>query len=369
MSLSTAERLKSHSDRIVKIWSEKAKQEVTAKIPQQPLAIWGALPDYLGHLEDALSKIIDRTEARRLFDFNEATRIGKNHGDERAGNRNYTIAQVITEYHVLRQVICDVLEEDAPLTPAEREIIVCSLEQAVNDAASQFSDTLWDIQEQFTHTLAHDLRNPISAAKTSAQMILRKPEDVDRCIKSANRIALSMDRLDSMIHDLLDANRIKAGQGIPLQFSECDLEVIAKEVVEELNFNHENRFVLSSNGLCKGIWSETGLRRILENLATNAAKYGDPHTQITISISQTADRALLTVHNYGKVISAIDQKILFKPFARSRSAESQAGWGLGLTVVKGITEAHHGKVTVSSEVGQGTSFKIDLPKKSDPGVL
>jgi len=239
MNRSTAERLKSQSERIVKIWSEKAKMEVTAKMPEQPLAIWRALPDYLTHLEDALSKTIDRTEARRLFDFNEATRIGKTHGGERAENRNYTIAQVITEYHVLRQVICDVLEETAPLTPVEREIIICSLEQAVNDAASQFSDTLWDIQEQFTHTLAHDLRNPISAAKTSAQMILRKPEDVDRCIKSANRISVSMDRLDSMIHDLLDANRIKAGQGIPLRFLECDLDLIALDVVEELNFNHE----------------------------------------------------------------------------------------------------------------------------------
>src|SRR5689334_12317341 len=122
------------------------------------------------------------------------------------------------------------MEEEAMLTPAEREVIVASIEQAVNDAATQFSETLRDVQEKLTHTLAHDLRSPITAAKTSAQLLLRRPDDVDHCINSATRILNNMDRLNSMIHDLLDASRIRAGQGLPLEFNECDLDLVARQV-------------------------------------------------------------------------------------------------------------------------------------------
>ncbi|HXH32116.1 MAG TPA: histidine kinase dimerization/phospho-acceptor domain-containing protein [Bacteriovoracaceae bacterium] len=81
--------------------------------------------------------------------------------------------QLISEYHILRQVICDVLEKDKPLNPVEREVIVCSIEQAVNDAASEFSATLKDLKDQMTQILAHDLRNPLTTAKISTQLIMR----------------------------------------------------------------------------------------------------------------------------------------------------------------------------------------------------
>src|SRR5690606_32735949 len=110
------------------------------------------VPEYLEQLSDALSTIIDRTDARKRADRIDSERVGRKHGRERAGSLNYSMQQLIFEYHILRQVICDVMEEEVPLTPVEREIIVASIEQAVNDAATQFSETLRDIQEKLTHT-------------------------------------------------------------------------------------------------------------------------------------------------------------------------------------------------------------------------
>lgn len=355
-------RLTQNAEKIMKIWEERANREVEAAFHQTSLALRDSLPEFLALLSDALSTTIDRTQARAAVDRLESERVGRKHGGERAASRNYTMDQLIYEYHIFRQVICDVLEEEAPLTMVEREIIVASVEQAVNDAATQFSETLQEIQEKLTHMMAHDLRGPITSAKTNAQLILRRPDDQGHCIRTASRIVNSMDRLDSMIHDLLDASRIRAGQALALDFQECDLDLIARQVAEESNVTHGNRFSVISSGECLGHWSENAIRRVLENLTTNAAKFSSPDTPITIGIEQTEDRATLAVHNEGKPIPDDEQAILFQQFKRTRPTGAKVGWGLGLTVVKGMAEAHHGTVRVESEEGKGTTFKIELPK-------
>ncbi len=348
----------------MKYWEERARREVGAACHQESLALRDSLPEMLQLLATALSTTVDRSDLRILIDRFESERVGRKHGKERAGSLNYSMDQLILEYHILRQTICEVMEEEAILTPIEREAIVASIEQAVNDAATQFSDTLRDIQEKLTHTLAHDLRGPLTVAKTSAQLIMRRPDDENHCIKAASRISNSMDELDSMIHDLLDASRIRVGQGLTLEFDELDSDLIARQVADEANLTYGNRFVVKSTTPCFGYWNENGLRRVMSNLTTNAAKYGAPDTPVTISLIQHEDSISLSVHNEGSVIPKDEQAILFEQFRRSRTAGTAKGWGLGLTIVKGMTEAHHGTVRVESEAGKGTTFTIDLPKDS-----
>ena len=75
------------------------------------------------------------------------------------------------------------------------------------------------------------------------------------------------------------------------------------------------------------------------------------------------DRILLSVHNDGAIIPALEQAQLFEPFRRGGDAmaSGKRGWGLGLTVVRGIIEAHKGEVTVESFPKEGTTFTVDLP--------
>ncbi|MGZ3713409.1 MAG: sensor histidine kinase, partial [Bdellovibrionota bacterium] len=349
MTNSASARLRQHNTRIMSEWEARANNEVMAALHQKSLALRDSLPEYLNQLADALSKTIDRTGARKRWDRSESERIGKKHGHERASMAHYTMEQLIFEYHILRQVLCDVLEEEAPLSALEHEIIICSVEQAVNDAATQFSETLRDMQETLTNTLAHDLRGPITVAKASAFQITKHSDNPEQCAKSAARIDKSMDRLDSMICDLLDASKIRAGEKLELQTEKIDLELVAKQVIDEANLTQENRIVMESSGPTIGFWSENGLRRVLENLLTNALKYGSPSTPITLKLTQNADNATLSVHNFGKAISESEQAVLFQPFRRLRSAESKPGWGLGLTVVEGVAQAHGGTVTVESK--------------------
>lgn len=358
----TSSRLVKNITNILTIWEIRTLEEIKAANLQETLALRNSLPEYLKQLANSLSKTIDRTNARKKYDKAEATRVGKKHGEVRAGSINYTMDQMILEYHILRQVICDVLEEEAPLTPVEREVIVCSVEQAVNDAATQFSDTLKELQDQLTQTLAHDLRNPIASAKLSAQLIMDKPEKASICLESSKRIAKSMDRIDKMISELLDASRLKAGESHNLEFREFDIDWLVRDVAFELNIGREDRIIVDSPGENLGFWNESGLRRMLENLLTNAFKYGQENSPITISVIPEEDTVTVCVHNEGEPIVNNEKSILFEKFKRARSAENKIGWGLGLSVVKSMVDAHAGVISVESELGKGTSFIVKLPK-------
>ncbi|MEO5668095.1 MAG: HAMP domain-containing sensor histidine kinase [Bdellovibrionota bacterium] len=358
-----SERLARLSARIVKTWEERAIKEVEAATHEHELALQNSLPAFLDSLVHALSTKIDRTQIRIKWDLDENTRISKNHGRERAESGRYTIDQLIFEYHILRQVICELMEEEAILSPVEREVIVCAVEQAVNDAATQFSDTFRDINEKFTNTLAHDLRGPITVAKMSAQLFLKRAPDPEQGLKIMTRIIASMDRLDVMIHDLLDASKLRTGSKLELAFEDCDLDPVLKQIVEEVNFTHGDRVNLITKGNTRGNWNENGLRRVIDNLLTNALKFSPPSTPISVEIKHTDSDVQISVHNSGKPIAAEEQAKLFQQFARTRNSEGKKGWGLGLTVVKGITEAHGGQARVKSSLEAGTTFTVTLPWK------
>jgi signal transduction histidine kinase len=362
MSNAASDRLKQNAERIMQMWEERARNEVSASMHHDSLVLQNSLPKYLNQLVDQLSTKIERTPARIEADKVESIRIGKQHGRERAGYADYSMTQLIFEYHILRQVIFQVLEEEASLGVRERDIIIDSIEQAVNDAATQFSQTLRDIQELFMVTLTHDLRGPVNVVKMGTQLILRRLERGDTHVDVAVRIISAINRMDSMIQNLLDASRLRAGQSLKIEFEECDLDRLVRDVVEELSFTYGERFVVVSESNIRSYCSRKEIRRVIENLAINAVKYGAPGTPITLTLQPTETQISLTIHNQGNPIAPDAQSILFQQFRRTTSAEAQTGWGLGLFLVKSITEAHQGTIEVESEEGKGTSFIVKLPK-------
>jgi signal transduction histidine kinase len=113
----------------------------------------------------------------------------------------------------------------------------------------------------------------------------------------------------------------------------------------------------------RGVWSLEDLHRALWNLVTNAVKYGSPDEPITVRVSQLDGAAHLAVHNVGVPIAPSDQKHIFDAYARTPTADrtGRTGWGLGLTVVRGVAEAHGGQVSLQSDAETGTTFMIELP--------
>lgn len=225
-----------------------------------------------------------------------------------------------------------------------------------------------ELRERFVATLTHDLRTPMTAAKMSASLLMRQPDISDNAQKLAHRITESIDRADRMVRDLLDANRIRAGEPLPMNFQECRLKSLTEDVLADLASSHGDRFVLKAKSETVGYWDCDALQRVIENLVINAIKYGAPFRPIVVTISEVNSLAELSVCNEGRALTAEEQAILFDPYRRTSSAQTggQKGWGLGLTLVQGVVAAHGGKVSLRSETGKGTTFTIQLPKDSRP---
>src|SRR5438477_2393265 len=216
------------------------------------------------------------------------------------------------------------------------------------------------LRERFMSVLVHDLRGPLTVAKMGSTMLIRQPELLDERRELAAKIDTNIDRAERMIRDLLDTNRIRANERLPLHLAQCDLAVIARLVIGELSSMYGERFILNQEDGVRGIWDAEELRRALWNLVINAVKYGAPEKPITITVKASLSEAQISVHNYGSVIAPEDQSNIFDSFTRTQGAQAQGkiGWGLGLTLVRGCAEAHGGKVTIESGAVIGTTFTI-----------
>ncbi|HXH75946.1 MAG TPA: HAMP domain-containing sensor histidine kinase [Bacteriovoracaceae bacterium] len=219
------------------------------------------------------------------------------------------------------------------------------------------------LRESFVSLLTHDLRTPLSAVLMASQLIIRKAEDPEACRILATRISTNVNRAGQMITDLLDANLIRSGEKLQLKFELTDLTNLVKDTLDVLMTIHGDKFIFKKTEPIEGFWDAKSLRRILENLCNNAIKYGFANTPILVSIEKTEKGVHLIVHNEGDAIKAEDQQSLFKQFRRTENAQSgnKKGWGIGLTLVLGVAEAHGGSVKVESEANRGTTFTVILP--------
>jgi signal transduction histidine kinase len=220
-----------------------------------------------------------------------------------------------------------------------------------------------EMHERFVAMLSHDLRTPLAAAQMGAHLVARKAAGDPAIQRLASRIVENTERADQMIRDLLDVNRIRAGQALPIEPAPCRLGHLLSEVLDELRTIHGDRFVLRAHPEVEGVWSCGAVRRVVENLCNNAIKYGAPSRPVTVSFGAFGGSAWIEVHNAGVPIPAEDLPHLFDAFRRTANAErgGQRGWGLGLALIKGIAEAHGGGVRVESSAERGTSFRVVLP--------
>jgi signal transduction histidine kinase len=186
-----------------------------------------------------------------------------------------------------------------------------------------------------------------------------------------NRVIENITRADRMIFDLLDVSRIKAGERLPLKIQNLDIQLLIQQTLQDLTTIYGDRFVFHSQPKIRGNWSPHDIRRLIENLASNAVKYGYPNTPIQVRLKQSGGYVQIEVHNEGNPLDKKNLVDLFEPFYRGATAQrsGKRGWGLGLTLVRGITEAHGGKIDVESDSGRGTTFRIILPTDHPGGIV
>lgn len=247
-----------------------------------------------------------------------------------------------------------------------KSLITQELRNAEDKVSSQkLSDlqTEGELREGFVSLLTHDLRTPLAAAKMAAQLI--KSDNAENK-ELVSRISSNISRADQMISRLLDANRIRSGEKLALNTEPVNLVALVKDTLTELNLLYQNRFVFAEQSDILGQWDPRSLRRMIENICSNAIKYGAPDTPVNIRIFEKNNSVQILIQNRGDIISSEDQKSIFQQYKRSRKAQGgkKQGWGIGLTLVQGVAEAHGGKVTVTSDAEAGTVFTVSLPKHS-----
>jgi signal transduction histidine kinase len=241
------------------------------------------------------------------------------------------------------------------------------LEQAhrASQAAELRLRALAHSRDTFVSTLTHDLRTPLRAARMSAEIMARQAVADEASKTLLGQILDNLQRLDAMIQSLLDANSLQAGQRLPIRPERFELRAAIQDVLADLSCLHGDRFRLIADHEVSGNWDRQTLRRVVENLASNAVKYGYPDTPVTVRLDDLGDDVRLSVHNDGDPIPADAQAAVFEPFLRLPSARTsrQTGWGIGLALVRGAIDAHDGTVTIHSAAGEGTTFTIVLPKE------
>jgi signal transduction histidine kinase len=371
--------LSDHKDAILKEFVAEVRKELPAAKGKSK----SALEDHLPELMDTMVEVLER-EAH--VKGQQVTEVAQEHGVQRSNLHGFTLDQVIHEYGILRRIIVKILYSqdcfDFEAVNVVQEIIQRGCEEAAREfmanseedataRESQLNETITklkseqEIREKFVSTLTHDLRTPLAAAKMSAQLILRKFDDQTIVQQLANRVCDNITRTDNLVQDLLDATRIQAGYSLKLEIIPMNLKSLVEDTLNDLTTIHGSRFDFRFSGNTQGFWCGKALRRVIENLCSNAIKYGEQHAPITVRVEGHEDSVCFAIHNKGTPLSAADKTRLFEQFTRTPAAEQsdRPGWGIGLTIVKGIVEAHRGTVEVL-DVNQGTEFRIILPRDS-----
>lgn len=356
---STASILKNKMPVIIDRWFKRSIVEIEDAIGNKKLALKNYLPEMLQQLIKEVSHQAKEESLKTVK--RHSISLNKAHGKDRAVNSQYTIRQLILEYHILRQCIFEVIEEYKYVTNRDREIIVASIEESVMDATTQYAKSIKELQDKITSTLAHDLRTPLAVAKLNAQLLLRKQTHSAEAQEKLKMICKSMARVDDMVIDILDLSRIAASRNLVL--AKFDLVVVIKDICSDLNHLYEDKIVFTTALTeCYGRWNESGLIRILENLINNAFKHGKKNTPVTVILSEDAKHAIISVHNEGEALLKKEIDKMFKIFKRGKKAEQTKGWGIGLSVIKDLVLKHKGTISVKSEPRSGVEFIVKLPK-------
>lgn len=223
-------------------------------------------------------------------------------------------------------------------------------------------------REHFVGIVGHDLRNPLTAILTAAQLLLRHGGLSDRQARTVSRIAASSERMARMIGDLLDFTRSRLGGGFPIQTRRMDLRELCQAVIEELELAYPERTVeFEARGDAWGNWDPDRVAQVVSNLVGNALQHSPESGTVRVDLGDEGDRVLLETSNAGPPIPREVLPHIFEPGRRGpagRGRNESSGLGLGLYIVQQIVLAHGGEISVRSSAEEGTMFTVSLPRRS-----
>ena len=288
--------------------------------------------------------------------------------------QGFNQVQVISEFRALRATVIRLWLNSSPeLDGAAMYQLIRfneGIDQAVCESAVRFMKKVEESTDFAVAVLAHDLRNPLNAIMSGAQLLEEAPnrinEDSLRTIGS--EIFESGKQMTRLINNLLDFTRTRLGQSLPVRPVEIDLAPVCRNTVAEIAAANPDRTIqLDCPDHLLGRFDGTRISQMVSNLVANAIHHGDPETPVIAKVSLDDHNITLQIHNEG----TIEESALPTIFDTPRPQDEDEGekyfghLGIGLFVVKKIIEAHSGTITVSSTAAGGTTFVASLPRWED----
>jgi len=234
----------------------------------------------------------------------------------------------------------------------------------VNDVSEQWQ--LDHHKNEFLSIVSHELKTPLTTLKILTQLGRRRLVRLGiPYLTEMERMELAIGRMEQLINDLLDISLFDAGR-LSLRMELCDLGTICRVAADvqaastdrtiELELPEEPVMVLADAGR---------IGQVLAHLLMNACKFSSAAAPITITLERTANEALIHVRDRGLGIPGDAMEHLFERFYRVPGMEvqsgSEVGLGLGLYLSREIIDRHNGRIWVSSQVGEGSTFSFALP--------
>jgi signal transduction histidine kinase len=171
-----------------------------------------------------------------------------------------------------------------------------------------------------------------------------------------------LERLTRLVDELLDVARVK-GATMELQRTDVELGELARVVLDRFSVHLEREHIRASIDAprpVRGHWDRSRLEQVVTNLLGNAVKFGQGRP-IEIRVRNVELGAELSVRDHGIGVAPEQQQMIFDRFQRGVSSRHYAGLGLGLYITRRIVEAHGGRLELSSALGQGSTFTVQLP--------
>jgi len=369
------EALKRGRDENLANWLHAARdQPFHAAHPERVIS------DDIPRLYDAVVRFLARAsrswrEPGSPMDDEEILAAANAHANGRA-EQGLQPSDIVTEFRLLRRSIWTGLREY--LVDLESIEDMVNAELLVNDAIDgaitvgldKLSLRVDRIREDFLVTTVHDIRQPITAIRGLVQLtrryLNRESPDIERALASLANVEPQIDQLNVTIDFLIDASRAALGE-LALEPSFVDLALLIPEIVEQSGVQHlrDVRLTMPEEGEATGSWDEIRLRRVFENLISNAVKYSNPGDAIEIGVHATGERVEAFVRDTGMGIEPNELPKIFSRYYRTPRASRSPldGSGIGLFLCARIIDEHGGVIWAESDgPGTGTTIRFTLPR-------
>ncbi len=217
----------------------------------------------------------------------------------------------------------------------------------------------------FYSGMSHELRTPLQGIVGYTDLLLEEAEDGTFEKESLESIRSSTDHLLSLVTDLLDLSKIVAGR-MELDKSATELTPIIREAVKMVSPNARKKGIsmkVELDDLGEMMVDKRAIRQVILNLVSNAIKFTDEGGEVVISCTKFEDEAHVLVRDTGTGISDADQELIFREFVQVKGSDGRQrpGTGLGLALSKHFVDMHGGSLVVTSRVGVGSTFIVNLP--------